>query len=304
MVCNSLILTTTKALIMFKTFLSIGVVSSSLLIMTSTSALTPVAPTPQKKSVAKKVTKLTQTKTTKVLNTKINKKTNANKMSVDKGNAGGFGITGKVSTLGLGADLTYGLMDKLNARFSINGGSLNADGENDGINYDGTLKLQSFGGILDFHPTGGGFRLSAGIYNNGNEIDLDATGANQDAEIGDITYDISDAKLNTKVSFKSTAPYLGIGWGNAVDKASKFSMTTDLGVLFQGAPVAKLTASGNVIPKSGIHTGPAIDLAGSSDAALEFQRELQKEEDNLNGGDNLKKFKLFPVVSLGFNYRF
>ena len=150
----------------------------------------------------------------------------------------------------------------------------------------------------------GGFRLSVGLYNNGNEVDLDATGANKDAEIGDITYDISDAKLNTKVSFKNTAPYLGFGWGNAVDKSSKFSVTTDLGVLFQGAPVAKLTASGNVIPKSGTHTGPAVDLAGSSVAAQEFRNELQKEEDNLNSDDKLGKLKLFPVVSLGFNYRF
>jgi hypothetical protein len=195
-------------------------------------------------------------------------------------------------------------MDKLNARFNINVGSLNGDGENDGINYDGTLNLQSFGGVLDFHPTGGGFRFSVGMYSNSNEIDLDATGANQDAQIGDITYDISDAKLNTNVSFKSSAPYLGIGWGNSVDKNSKFSVTTDLGILFQGTPIIKMKASGNVIPKSGVHTGPAVDLAGSSAAAQEFQRELQKEQDKLNDDENLKKLKLFPVVSLGFNYRF
>ena len=272
--------------------------------MTTTSALTPVAPKPQKKSVVKKVTQLTKVKTEKVLKTKTNKKIKTNKKLADKGNAGGFGLTAKVSTLGIGADLTYGIMDKLNARLNLNGGSLNADGENDGINYDGKLNLQSVGGLLDFHPTGGGFRLSAGIYNNGNNIDLDASGANDNAEIGDITYDISNAKVNTNVAFKSSAPYLGIGWGNAVDKSSKFSFITDLGVLFQGVPSIKMKATGNVIPKSGQHTGPAVDLAGGSAAAQEFQRELQKEQNKINDDSNLQKLKLFPVVSVGMNYRF
>jgi len=280
---------------MLKTLISIALITPVFL-MTSVSAVTP-------QKTTKKVSVKVPLQPAKMAQSKVLSKVKKSSKE-KKDNTGGFGITGKVSTLGLGVDLTYGIMDKLNARFNINGGSLDASGEQDGINYDGSLDLQSIGGVLDYHPTGGEFRLSVGLYNNGNKIDLDGSAANKDAKIGDITYDLSNAKLNPVVSFKSTAPYLGIGWGNAVDKKSKFSITTDLGVLFQGAPVVELTASGNVIPKSGIHTGPTIDLEGSSDAAKEFRSELQKEQDNLNNDENLKKFKLFPVVSLGFNYRF
>jgi len=277
-------------LAMLKTFLSLSVVSS-LLIMTTTSALTPVAPKPQKKTAVKSVTKV---KTAKVLNTKIYKKTKANKKLADKGNAGGFGLTAKVSTLGIGVDLTYGIMDKLNVRLNLNGGSLNIDNEIEGINYDGKLNLQSVGGLLDFHPTGGGFRVSAGIYNNSNNMDVDASGINNsNVEIGGRRYDLSDATLNTKVTFKSTAPYLGLGWGNAADKDSKFSLTTDLGVLFQGEPSAKLSTKGTV---KDVQTATAVDVSI-------LNGELAKEEVKLNDGD-LKKFKLLPVVSLGMNYRF
>jgi hypothetical protein len=285
---------------MLKIILPVSLIASSFF-MLNVSALTPI---PAKSKVSKKVSTLTTTKVVTKKPIKTKGKPSKEASSNDDSKAGNFGITAKVSTLGLGLDLTYGIMDKLNARFNINGGSLSADGEQDGINYKGNLNLQSIGGLLDFHPTGGGFRLSAGIFNNSNEVDLDSSSVNEDAKIGDISYDISAAKVNTNVSFKSSAPYLGIGWGNAVDKKSKFSINTDLGVLFQGTPIIKMKATGNVIPKSGANTGPSVDLEGSSLAAQEFQRELLKEQEKLNNDSNLEKLKLFPVISLGLNYRF
>ncbi len=280
---------------MLKIILPISLIASSFF-MVSVSALTPV---PAKSKVTKKVSVVKTAKAAKKV--KVSKKLIKTKGKPSKvspsdndSNAGNFGITAKVSTLGLGLDLTYGIMDKLNARFNINGGSLSADGEQDGINYKGNLNLQSVGGILDFHPMGGGFRLSAGLYNNANNMDVDATGVNNsDVEIGGRRYDLSNATLNTKVSFKSTAPYIGIGWGNAADSSSKFSMTSDIGILFQGEPSAKLTTKGTVIDKQ---TGTVADVSL-------LNSELAKEESNLNDSD-LKKFKLLPVVSLGVNYRF
>nr|CAA6829339.1 MAG: Unknown protein [uncultured Thiotrichaceae bacterium] len=122
-----------------------------------------------------------------------------------------FALTGKVGTLGLGADLTYRINNKVNARFNINGGSVDADGEEDGINYIGNLEAQTIGGMVDYHPMVSGFRISAGLYSNGNELDLNANGGS--AEIGGIDYDLTNTNLNTNVSFNSVAPYLGVGWG-------------------------------------------------------------------------------------------
>jgi len=221
----------------------------------------------------------------------------SNKLSTTESEKSQFGVTGKLGTLGLGLDLTYGINDKINARLNLNGASADADGEQDDINYTGNLKGQTIGGLLDYHPTGGGFRISAGLYNNGNELDLDATGANNsNVQIGDRDYDLSGATLNTKVEFKSIAPYLGLGWGNAVDKDSKWGFSADLGVLFQGAPEAKLKATG--IARD-IETGLSADVGTDPT----FQAELVKEQDNLNNGD-LESFKFYPVVSVGVSYHF
>lgn len=283
---------------MLKTILSIALITPVFL-MTSVSAVTPqksakkapvkVSVKAEKKPLNKTLNKASKKKLVKKTSTKVKKSPEAK-----KSNAGNFGLSAKISTLGLGLDLTYGITDKLNGRFNINGGSFDASGEQDGINYDGNLDLKSIGGVLDYHPTGGEFRLSVGLYNNSNKIDVNATGVNNsDVEIGGRRYDLSNATLNTKVGFKSTAPYIGVGWGNAVDHKAKFSVTTDFGILFQGQPEAKLSTTGNVIDKQ---TGQQADVS-------DLNGELAEEEKNLNDSD-LKKFKILPVISLGMNYRF
>jgi len=206
-----------------------------------------------------------------------------------------YALTAKIGTLGLGADLTYGVSDKLNARFSVNGGSVSADGEEDGINYQGDLDLLSVGGLVDYHPFSSNFRLSAGLFANKNELNLDASGSSN-ALIGTTSYDLSQANLNTHVGFNRVAPYLGIGWGNAVKKGSQWRFSLDAGVLFQGSPKAKFTASGTVTSIAG-----TIDVNDSNLNAL-FQNDLDQEEQNLN--DELKDFKALPVISLGTSYRF
>ena len=54
--------------------------------------------------------------------------------------------------------------------------------------------------------------------------------------------------------------------------------------MFQGSPTANLSA-----------TGPIASDPG-------FQADLAKEENNLQ--DDLDNFEYYPVISIGFNYRF
>ncbi len=216
--------------------------------------------------------------------------------SIANAAASDFASTGKMGTLGAGLDITYGINSKLNTRINFNGGKLNADDQNDGIHYKGDLKAQTVGGLLDFYPAGGAFRLTAGLYNNANKLDLVTSGAsNNNVFVGDRAYDLSKARLDANVKFKSTAPYLGLGWGNPVSKGSKWNFSFDAGVLFQGAPEATLKGSGQA---KDIATGLALNLATDPT----FQSELSKEEKNLN--NDLKDFKAYPVVSLGASYRF
>lgn len=204
--------------------------------------------------------------------------------------------TGKIGTLAAGLDFTFKIHDKFNTRINVNGGKLNADGVTDGVTYKGNLRAQTVGGLIDFHPTGGGFRISAGLYNNANKIDLVSSGsANKNVKIGDRFYDITNAKLNADVTFKSIAPYLGVGWGNSVKKGSKWNISFDAGILMQGAPEATLKGTGQA---KDIATGLDINLA--TDEA--FQHEIAKEGMSLY--KDLSSFKTYPVVSIGVSYNF
>lgn len=209
-------------------------------------------------------------------------------------------LGGSLGMMGVGADVFMKFNDRVNGRLSGRFGSLDADGEEDGIDYNGTLDLSTFGALFDFHPWAtSSFRVTGGVYSNSNKLDLEATSPDN-AEIGDVTYNITDGKVNSNVSFESTAPYLGIGWGNPFKAGSRWTFMTDIGILFQGSPEARISAQGNAEVAGAPGTGFTIGDGSAADDM--FQDELEKEEANLN--DELEDFDMLPVVSVGVSYRF
>src|ERR1044072_1671527 len=66
------------------------------------------------------------------------------------------GIT--AGTLGIGPEVSYRLSERLGVRGNVTFLSISRDIESDDITYDGKLKLQSGGVMLDVYPFGGGFR--------------------------------------------------------------------------------------------------------------------------------------------------
>lgn len=193
--------------------------------------------------------------------------------------AGPVAVGMKVGTTGLGLEGTLGVTDRVNLRASVSGLDYSTDVEEDDIEYDGTLKVRSAGVLADWYPFRGRFRLSAGAFYNGNEF----RGSAQDEalEIGDNLY---DARLDAEVDWRRFAPYLGLGWGNAV-AGGRLSFSTDIGVLFTGSP--------------------RVSLEGrTGDPVLEeqFQEDVQREEESLE--DDLEDVKYFPVLSVSLSYRF
>jgi len=134
--------------------------------------------------------------------------------------------------------------------------------------------------------------MSAGLYKNNNEINASSTDADE-AEIGGTVYDI-EGTLNSSISFKSIAPYIGIGWGNAVKRPNRWRISFDAGVLFQGKPEGKLSIGDETTVRNS-ETGQLEDIP-------DFEAELAQEEDNLNA--ELKDFKAYPAISLGVSYNF
>jgi hypothetical protein len=191
----------------------------------------------------------------------------------------------KGGTLGIGAEVTVGLLPSLNLRSGYNAFNYDGTSTKNNIDYDYKLKLGSLPVLVDWHPfPASDFRLSTGLVFNNNKID--ATGKPQGSySIGGTSYTAAQlGTLTGKIEFNSTAPYLGIGWGNAVSKGSPLSLSCDVGVLFQGTPKVSLAASGAI----------------ATDAT--FKTNLAKEEATIR--DTTDNIKYYPVVSLGLAYRF
>jgi hypothetical protein len=217
-----------------------------------------------------------------------------------------FGVSVDASILlGLGLSVGMPLPGNVNLRGVYHGFSYDDEIEDDGGNYEGEIRLRTFGALADWHPFGGAFRLTAGIKSNGNEINLVGVANNSDEfEIGDCRYrsDPGDPlRVNGKVDFNSTAPYFGFGWGGNMNAAPGFYGVFDIGVLFSGSPKATLGADGRAVVVPG---QPSSCGSGTVDASSnpEVQQQLRKAESEAN--EESKDFKLWPNIAFGIGWRF
>lgn len=201
-------------------------------------------------------------------------------------------VVGKVGTLGAGLEYVHPLSDKLAVGFGVNGLSYDASVEESDIDFDADFKMQTFSLLADYHPFANGFRLSAGVMHNGNEFSLVGTPTgDEQVEIGDNSYDASEVgSLDGFLGFKSLAPYLGVGWGHAPRAGKGWAFDADLGVLFQGAPEASLTAT----------CGTAFD--GRPEECQALQDDVADEEASFK--NDSEDFKYLPVISIGASYSF
>jgi len=201
-------------------------------------------------------------------------------------NAVDFAVGAQGGTPGIGLSATIGITKKLNARGVVNYFQYDFDENEDGINYELDLDLNSFGALIDWHPLAGSFRISGGIFANGNDISGTGRGEpGSSVEFGDIIVDADDlGTVNTSIDFNSVAPYLGIGWGNAVGDG-RWAFMLDIGVFLQGEPDATINTP---------EVDPSIAAIVESERA-NAEAELQDEIDS---------FDIFPYLSLGFAFKF
>ncbi|MET3108733.1 hypothetical protein AAKU67_003690 [Oxalobacteraceae bacterium GrIS 2.11] len=200
------------------------------------------------------------------------------------------GISAEVGTLGAGVHLTVPLPESLSARIGFNGYRYGYTGSTSDVDYDFKLKLQTIDALLDWYPTSNSsFRLSAGLIHNGNKIT--STGkpsVNGTYTINGNTYTTAEAGVvNGEIDFRSAAPYLGLGWGNAASKEKGWGFTSDLGVVFQGSPSSNLSSSGCV---------------ASAQVCTQLYSDLNVENTNLES--KMNNFKYYPVIRVGISYSF
>jgi hypothetical protein len=151
----------------------------------------------------------------------------------------------------------------------------------DGIAYDGTLKLGSYGMQADFRPPVVPFYLTAGIFANDNQFDLIATPATN-VVIGNTSYTPAQVgTLNTKATFDEIAYFLGAGVKLEV---GAIETALEAGVYYQGDPKVVYTSTGLL----------ASNPAFQTDLALETAKIV----------DELDAARYWPMVTLQGRYKF
>lgn len=199
------------------------------------------------------------------------------------------GVSADIGTTGLGLRLSVPLQQNLNARIGFNYLHYSYSGNTSDVDYDFKLKLQTLEALLDWHPMASHFRVSAGLVYNGNQVDaVGKSNSTGTYTLNGNTYNASNAgRIDGEVDFRKAAPYLGIGWGNALTNDKGWGFTSDLGVLFQGSPNTSLTNSGCTFSSA-----QCAQLA--TDVAAE----------NVKLRDEADSFKFYPVVRVGVSYKF
>ena len=212
----------------------------------------------------------------------------------------GVGIGAKMSTLGAGIEVAAQVTQRMNVRGGFNEFRYSRDFHKSGISYSGELTLRSVTANLDFYVVGP-LHLSPGLLlYNGNRGSADATvTGGQTFSLGGVTYLSNPANPvtgNGKLRLNKVAPEFLIGFGNLVPRSGRhFTVNFEFGAVYQGPPSVKLNLNGSVCTPRGTNcVNPAADPIVLSN--------IKAEESKLN--HDLSPFKFYPVISLGFGYRF
>ncbi len=204
----------------------------------------------------------------------------------------GVGADVFVGTTGVGVAVTLPVRyERLNVRALVSVLPYDTDRELDDLKYDIDLEMQSVGVLLDWHPMDGSFRVSGGFFSLRHDTTGTAT-PTQNVEIGGSTFTPDEVgTLHTKLDYShSLAPYLGIGWGNAVTPDSKWSFSSELGLMFTSKLKASLEADSPLASSN-----PALKAKLDTEIAVE-QARINRED--------LEDIKYWPFLSFGVAYHF
>ena len=194
-----------------------------------------------------------------------------------------WGVGIKAGTLGLGLEARWSGLPYIDFRIGANSYTLDDNGRQANVRYDAELDLETVYLTANFHFPLSPFRITAGAFANGNEINM-VSAEPGDFTIGGDFYTAAEVgTLQSTTKFGSTAPYLGLGFD--FELFGKAGLNFDLGVLWQGDPEVTLEAT------NGSLFNDALFLASLDAETMELE-------------DDMSDYKAYPVISLSFVYNF
>jgi hypothetical protein len=200
------------------------------------------------------------------------------------------GATLDLGSTGVGAHLVLPLSPGLNGRLGINYFKHDFEKRSGQVEYDLDGKLQTVDALLDWYPrAGGNFRVTAGVLYNDTRFDATASPDQLGSfSLNGARYSAADVGLLVgKVDFRKAAPYLGIGWGNALNSERGWRFGGDLGVFYQGSARVSLRSE---------------RCALAAALCERLARDVAAEQARL--ADDASDYKVYPVARASLSYRF
>ncbi|HVV83709.1 MAG TPA: hypothetical protein VHE35_11600 [Kofleriaceae bacterium] len=211
------------------------------------------------------------------------------------------GLAVKVSALGAGVDVAVPLGGRVNVRGGFSTFWLEDGYADEGVHYHGRLMLRSVSASLDWFPFGGNWHLSPGVMLcNGNRASGVASvpaGEVFHLHHADLLSAAADPVSATAVvEYERIAPAIVIGWGNIVPRGRRrWSIPVEVGVVYSRAPTTAISLRGTACDPDG---HPCRNITG--DDLVDSQVELEEEEIDAK----LARYRVLPIVSIGFGYKF
>ena len=205
----------------------------------------------------------------------------------------------EAGTLGLGAELATPLTRSFNLRGGAEFVNFRDSFSVDAAQYKSNAHLRSTHLAIDFHPLGGGFRISPQIlfFESNFGASVSVPGGNM-FELGKASY-LSSATDPVHGSAAITMghrvmPALSVGWGNMLARHSRhWSVPFEVGAAYTGHYTLNLNLAG---------TACFTYINCMSTSSAQVQQSVEQEESDLN--ETMKHFQIYPIVKTGFGYRF
>ncbi len=198
--------------------------------------------------------------------------------------AASFAITPGAGTLGYGGSFEV-RTSIVGMRLLANTGHYSRQFQKQSIEYDGTLKLNNAGAIVDLYPIplASGFHASAGVFSNRNRVDL-ASVPSQTIIVNGVAYPASlIGSITGDVRVNKNSPYAGIGWSRL---GKGFGLVFDLGALYHGSP------------KLSVQPHPANPALVPASFYTNLEAERVKTQ------NDIRNYKYHPVAMIGLSFAF
>ncbi|MBO4480118.1 MAG: hypothetical protein J5742_00645 [Alphaproteobacteria bacterium] len=167
-----------------------------------------------------------------------------------------------------------------------------------------TLKAKHVAAMIDIYPFGntwflGGWRLTGGYYMGNTSISAAISGtesSNGEFELGDERFKYTDGVIHAKAkaNWKYSGPYAGTGFDLGLFYGIKIFF--DAGVVF----TSKSAALDLDIPTDNLQQWDGSDWGTLNPSDLETAKRKELDE----AQKEMDKIKFYPIVKIGFMYRF